>query len=166
MNSVYLLIGGNLGNRVENLDLAKSFINNKLGKIIKISSIYETAAWGITEQPDFLNQVLRVTSKLPAQKIMQIILSIENKMGRVRTQKNASRIIDIDILFYNNEIINETGLTVPHPEIRNRKFALVPLNEIAPHFVHPLLQLSMKHLLSISKDKLEVKQLPNTNTPF
>ncbi len=164
MNSVYLLIGGNLGNRVENLDLAKSFINNKLGKIIKISSIYETAAWGITEQPDFLNQVLLVESKLPAQKIMQLIFSIENKLGRVRTQKNASRIIDIDILFYNNEIINEIGLTVPHPEIQNRKFALIPLNDIAPDFLHPILKLSLKHLLSISKDKLEVKRLPNTNS--
>ncbi len=166
MNSVYLLIGGNLGNRIENFNVAKAFISSELGKIIKTSSIYETAAWGITDQPDFLNQVLLIESKLPAQKIMQLILSIENKLGRVRTQKNASRIIDIDILFYNNEIINEMGLTVPHPEIQNRKFALIPLIDIAPDFVHPILKLSLKHLLSISKDKLEVKQLPNTNSPF
>jgi len=166
MNSAYLLIGGNIGDRIKNLAKTRSFIDMGIGKIVKTSSIYETAAWGITEQPDFLNQVLLVESKLPAQKIMQLILSIENKLGRVRTQKNASRIIDIDILFYNNEIINEMGLTVPHPEIQNRKFALIPLNDIAPHFVHPILKLSLKHLLSISKDKLEVKRLPNTNSPF
>lgn len=166
MNSAYLLIGGNIGDRIKNLAKTRSFIGMGIGKIVKTSSIYETAAWGITEQPDFLNQVLLVESKLPAQKIMQLILSIENKLGRVRTQKNASRIIDIDILFYNNEIINEMGLTVPHPEIQNRKFALIPLNEIATEFVHPILKLSLKNLLSISKDKLEVKRLPNTNSPF
>jgi len=166
MNFAYLLIGGNIGDRIKNLAKTRSFIDMGIGKIVKTSSIYETAAWGITDQPDFLNQVLLVESKLPAQKIMQLILFIENKLGRVRTQKNASRIIDIDILFYNNEIINEMGLTVPHPEIQNRKFALIPLNDIAPHFVHPHLKLSLKHLLSISKDKLEVKQLPNTNSPF
>ncbi len=166
MNSAYLLIGGNIGDRIKNLAKTRSFIDMGIGKIVKTSSIYETAAWGITEQPDFLNQVLLVESKLPAQKIMQLILSIENKLGRVRTQKNASRIIDIDILFYNNEIINEMGLTVPHPEIQNRKFALIPLNDIAPDFVHPNLKLSLKHLLSISKDKLKVKRLQHTNSPF
>jgi len=166
MNSAYLLIGGNIGDRIKNLAKTRSFIDMRIGKIVKTSAIYETAAWGITEQPDFLNQVLLVESKLPAQKIMQLILSIENKLGRVRTQKNASRIIDIDILFYNNEIINEMALTVPHPEIQNRKFALIPLNDIAPDFVHPILKLSLKHLLYISKDTLEVKRLPNTNSTF
>jgi 2-amino-4-hydroxy-6-hydroxymethyldihydropteridine diphosphokinase len=166
MNAAYLLIGGNIGDRIKNLAKTRSFIEIEIGKIVKASSIYETAAWGITDQPDFLNQVLLIESKLPAQKIMQLILSIENKLGRVRTQKNASRIIDIDILFYNNEIINETGLTVPHPEIQNRKFALMPLNEITPDLVHPILKISLKHLLYISKDKLEVKRLPNTISPF
>jgi len=162
MNSTYLLIGGNLGNRIENLAMARSLIENELGKIIKASSIYETAAWGITEQPDFLNQVLLIKTKFPPEKMMQLILSIENKMGRVRTQKNASRIIDIDILFFNDEIISNENLTIPHPEIQNRKFALIPLNEIASDLVHPVFKQSIKNLLSTSKDKLQVKPLSKT----
>jgi 2-amino-4-hydroxy-6-hydroxymethyldihydropteridine diphosphokinase len=162
MNSTYLLIGGNLGNRIENLAMARSLIENELGKIIKASSIYETAAWGITEQPDFLNQVLLIKTKFSPEKMMQLILSIENKMGRVRTQKNASRIIDIDILFFNDEIISNENLTIPHPEIQNRKFALIPLNEIASDLVHPVFKQSIKNLLSTSKDKLQVKPLSKT----
>jgi len=162
MNSTYLLIGGNLGNRIENLAMARSLIEKELGKIIKVSSIYETAAWGITEQPDFLNQVLLIKTKFSPEKMMQLILSIENKMGRVRTQKNASRIIDIDILFFNDEIISNENLTIPHPEIQNRKFALIPLNEIASDLVHPVFKQSIKNLLSTSKDKLQVKPLSKT----
>ena len=158
-NSTYLLIGGNLGNRLQNLATAKAYIENELGEIIKASSIYETAAWGITEQLDFLNQVLLIKTKISAEEMMQIILSIENKMGRIRTQKNASRIIDIDILFFNDEIINKQNLTIPHSEIQNRKFALIPLHEIAADLVHPVLKQSIKDLLSTSKDKLEVKPL-------
>lgn len=159
MNLAYLLIGGNLGDRIENLASARSLVENKVGKIARASSIYETAAWGITEQPNFLNQVLLVETKLSAEKALQRILAIENKMGRIRTQKNASRIIDIDILFFNNEIIKQEDLTIPHPEIQNRKFALVPMNEIAPGMVHPIFKKSIKNLLSTSKDKLEVKLL-------
>ena len=159
MNSAYLLIGGNLGNRIENLTKAISAIEKDIGKIIKVSAIYQTASWGITEQPDFLNQVLLVTTKFSAAETMQIILSVENKMGRIRTLKNASRIIDIDILFFNDEIISQPNLTIPHPEIQNRKFALIPLNEIAPQLLHPVFKQSIQNLLSTSKDKLEVKPL-------
>lgn len=159
MNSVYLLIGGNLGNRIKNLFIANQFIEDEIGKIIKASSIYETSSWGITEQPDFLNQVLLVKTKLAAEKIMHLILAIENKMGRVRTQKNASRIIDIDILFFNDEIINKDKLTIPHPEIQNRRFALIPLNEIASELVHPIFKQSIQNLLSTSKDELQVTPL-------
>jgi 2-amino-4-hydroxy-6-hydroxymethyldihydropteridine diphosphokinase len=159
MNSAYLLIGGNLGNRIENLTKAISAIEKDIGKIIKVSAIYQTASWGITDQPDFLNQVLLVTTKFSAEQTMQIILSIENKMGRIRTLKNASRIIDIDILFFNDEIISSRHLTIPHPEIQNRKFALIPLNEIASEFIHPVFKKSIQNLLSTSKDKLKVKPL-------
>lgn len=159
MNAAYLLIGGNIGNRGENLSEARAHIENGIGEIIKTSSIYQTASWGITEQPDFLNQVLLVNTKFSAEETMQLILSVENKMGRVRTQKNASRIIDIDILFFNYEIISDQNLTIPHPEIQNRKFALIPLNEIAPDFIHPVFKQSIRNLLSTSKDKLEVNPL-------
>lgn len=159
MNSVYLLIGGNLGDRIENLLLARSYIEKELGDIVRSSSIYETASWGIAGQPDFLNQVLLVQTKYNPERTMQLILSVENKMGRVRTQKNASRVIDIDILFYNDEIIDVPGLTIPHPEVQNRKFALIPMSEIAPDHVHPVFKKTIKHLLSTSPDRLEVKVL-------
>lgn len=157
MNSVFLLIGGNLGDRAVNLTKAIQLIEEQLGKIINSSSIYETASWGITDQPDFLNQVLLVETPLPAEKIMNEILSIENKMGRIRTEKNASRIIDIDILFFNDEVIYKPSLTIPHPEIPNRMFVLIPMNEIAPDLIHPVLKKNIASLLSTSKDKLEVK---------
>jgi len=159
MNLAYLLIGGNLGDRINNLEKAATRIEKELGKIIKKSSLYETASWGITEQPHFLNQVLTVETKLSPHQLMSKILFIENKMGRIRTEKNASRIIDIDILFFNDEVIQKPGLTIPHPEIQNRRFALIPLDEIAPAMVHPLLGVTIKQLLSTSKDTLEVKLL-------
>ncbi len=140
MNLAYLLIGGNLGNRINNLNAAKKCIETEIGKVIEASSIYETAAWGNKKQPDFLNQILIVKTKLSAKEIMQKILSIENKMGRIRTQKNASRIIDIDILFFNNEIIDQPGVMIPHPEIQNRKFVLVPLAALSPNLIHPILK--------------------------
>jgi 2-amino-4-hydroxy-6-hydroxymethyldihydropteridine diphosphokinase len=161
MNEAYLLIGGNLGDRVVNLADARVNIESHLGKIIKASSMYETASWGIAGQPDFLNQVLLLETKFSAEEIMNSILSIENKMGRVRTEKNASRIIDIDILFFNDEIINRKDLIIPHPEIQNRKFALIPMNEIAADYLHPVFKQSIKNLLSTSKDQLLVKPLSN-----
>ena len=157
MNVTYLLIGGNLGDRIQNLDIARSLIEKEIGNIITTSSIYETASWGITAQPHFLNQVLLVETNFSAEETMQLILSIENKMGRVRTQKNASRIIDIDILFFNDDIIDKQHLTIPHPEIQNRKFALIPMNEIAPAHIHPVFKKSIKDLLSTSADMLGVK---------
>ncbi len=159
MNLAYLLIGGNLGDRICNLSIAKSLIEKQFGDIVTASAIYETASWGIKEQPDFLNQVLLIKTKLSSDKIMRSILSIEKKMGRVRSQKNASRIIDIDILFFNDEIIKLKNLTIPHPEIQNRKFVLIPLNEIASDVIHPVFKQSIKNLLAASKDKLEVKPL-------
>lgn len=161
MNLAYLLIGGNLGDRIVNLTRAARLVEKEIGKIVRMSSIYETASWGITGQPHFLNQVLAVETKLPAQPLLHKILFIENKMGRIRSEKNASRIIDIDILFFNDEVIEKPGITIPHPEIQNRRFALVPMDEIAPDMVHPLLKSSIKELLSTSKDKLEVKLLAN-----
>jgi len=163
MNSVYLSIGGNLGNRIENLAIVRSFIKDEVGSIVMSSSVYETGSWGIKSQPDFLNQVLLVKTKLSPHKIMQLILSIENKMGRIRTYKNASRIIDIDILFFNDEIINLPNLTIPHPELQNRKFVLTPLNEIAADLIHPVFNQSMRNLLSTSKDMLEVRLLSKSS---
>ena len=129
MNKIFLLLGSNQQNPQKQLLLAQKLVTKKIGPIKRKSAIYQTAAWGNANQPDFLNQVTIVETKLPAQKTMQIILQIEKEMGRLRTVKNAPRIIDIDILFFNKEIIAEKILTVPHPKIQNRRFVLIPLNE-------------------------------------
>jgi 2-amino-4-hydroxy-6-hydroxymethyldihydropteridine diphosphokinase len=158
MNNVYILLGSNIGNSLEQITIAKNNISNKVGEIECSSSIYVTAAWGNTNQPDFLNQVIIVKTTLSATTTLTTILNIENKMGRIRTEKNAPRIIDIDILFFNNDVITTPSLTVPHPEIANRKFVLIPLTELTPHFIHPVLQKNMKELLHICTDALAVKK--------
>ena len=160
MNSVFLIVGGNLGNRKKNLQTAATLIDGQVGTIIQSSKIYETEPWGLTDQPAFYNQVHLVKSKLDPQTIIDTILKIEKKMGRVRTIKNAARIIDIDILFFNGEIINEPNLVIPHREIPNRRFVLMPLNEIAPLLIHPVLKKNISELLSTCKDQLKVAPLP------
>ncbi|MEO9145453.1 MAG: 2-amino-4-hydroxy-6-hydroxymethyldihydropteridine diphosphokinase [Ginsengibacter sp.] len=156
MNTLFLITGGNIGNRKKNLQTAAILIEKQIGKIIHSSKIYETDAWGITDQASFYNQVHIVNSKLSAEEVIHIILKIEEKMGRIRTIKNAARIIDIDILFFNSEIINEPNLIIPHPEIVNRRFVLMPLNELAPQMIHPAYGKSIKELLSTCKDPLKV----------
>jgi 2-amino-4-hydroxy-6-hydroxymethyldihydropteridine diphosphokinase len=158
MNKIYLLLGSNQQNPQKQLQLAQKLIAKKIGPIKRKSAIYQTAAWGNTNQPDFLNQIIVVETKLPAQQIMQIILQIEKKMGRLRTVKNAPRIIDIDILFFNKEIINEEQLIVPHPQLQNRRFVLVPLNELSPNFKHPVVKKTIHHLFIHCPDKLNVKK--------
>ena len=158
MNKTYLLLGSNMGNSKEQITIAVKHIMKQVGKILRISSLYCTAAWGNTDQPDFLNCVLLIETNLNAWQTMKQVLSIEESMGRIRTKKFAPRMIDIDILFFNKAIIGEPSLTVPHPEIQNRRFALVPLNEMAPNLVHPVLKKTMHQLLLDCKDTLNVKK--------
>ncbi len=159
MNNLYLLTGGNLGDRLVNLHNAFKLIDELAGTVVKKSSIYETAAWGVRDQPSFLNQALLCTTQLTAGQILQTILLIEEKLGRKRLEKMGPRIIDIDILFCNNEIIDLPGLKVPHPEIASRRFVLEPLNEIDPAYIHPGLKRSIADLLHSCTDPLEVKML-------
>jgi 2-amino-4-hydroxy-6-hydroxymethyldihydropteridine diphosphokinase len=147
-----------MGNSTELLSNAIEEIENKIGPLLLQSNLYATAAWGNTSQPDFLNQVIKLTTNLQAAETLAIILSIEKNMGRIRTVKNAPRIIDIDILFFNNEIINQSNLIVPHPEIQNRRFVLTPLYEIAPQMIHPVLNKTIEQLLSQCPDQLAVKK--------
>ena len=147
-----------MGNSTELLSNAIEQIENKIGPLLLQSNLYATAAWGNTSQPDFLNQVIKITTNLQAAETLETILSIEKNMGRIRTVKNAPRIIDIDILFFNNEIINQSNLIVPHPEIQNRRFVLTPLHEIAPLMIHPLLNKTIEQLLSQCPDQLAVKK--------
>lgn len=158
MNKAYLLLGSNMGNSKMQLSKAVSHIEKKIGKLLRRSSLYSTAAWGNTEQPDFLNQVIIVQTELSAEQTMQQILSIEKKMGRVRTIKNAPRIIDIDILFFNKKIISQPDLVIPHPQTQNRRFVLVPLNELSPGFKHPVLKKTIHNLFIHCVDKLNVKK--------
>ena len=156
MNKAYLLLGGNIGDRLTNLEKAKELLEKQIGKIIKHSSVYETASWGNNDQPDFLNQVLLFETKLTAEQIMEQILFIENKMGRVRSEKNASRAIDIDILFFNEDIIQTKNIIIPHPQIQNRNFVLYPLNELSPQLQHPVLKKTINELLLQCNDALAV----------
>jgi len=159
MIDVFLLLGSNLGDRKEYLQKAIDLITTKLGTVAQVSSIYETEAWGKTDEPNYLNQVVEVNTTLSARQVLENILQIETRMGRVREEKWGSRIIDIDILFYGQDIINEPGLIVPHPELHNRRFTLEPLNEIAPDLQHPILKKSIFQLKSELKDNLIVKKL-------
>jgi len=158
MNTVYLLLGSNMGNSEQMLSDATNMIEKNIGKLTKSSAIYRTAAWGKEEQRDFLNQIIIVSSSLSSSTVLKEMFVIEKEMGRVRTTKNAARVIDIDMLFFNDEIIQTETLTVPHPQIQNRRFVLVPLAEIALDFIHPLLKKSSLELLSICSDKLNVQK--------
>jgi 2-amino-4-hydroxy-6-hydroxymethyldihydropteridine diphosphokinase len=159
MNMVFLLLGSNLGDRNLSLQQAIGYIGRDIAPAIKISSVYETQSWGKIDQPDYLNQVIALKTNLTARTVLEKILAIENEMGRKREEKWGSRIIDIDILFYNSAIINEPGLQIPHPELHNRRFTLEPLAEIAPDWVHPVFMKNIIELKKYLKDSLIVKKL-------
>jgi len=159
LHKMYLLLGSNLGRKKTLLKKATLLIEERIGPVADSSSLYQTAAWGKTNQPDFLNQVLEVHTSLPPLSCMAIILNIELELGRVRTEKNAARTIDIDILYYDNIILNNPILTIPHPAIAIRNFVLNPLTEISPNFIHPVHQKTNSRLLQLCPDKLNVKKL-------
>lgn len=158
MINVFLLLGSNLGNRSLFLQQADEAIGRQVGAIIKRSSVYQTQSWGKTGEPDYLNQVLLVQTALKPQQVLQHILAIEKTMGRLRAEKWGSRTIDIDILFYGDEVVNEPDLIIPHPHLHQRKFVLEPLAEIAPAYIHPVLNKSILQLNNF-KDALIVKKL-------
>lgn len=160
MNTVYILIGGNLGDSMALLQQAKDSIQNEIGEIIKESSIYESAPWGFEAEQNFLNQVIIAETDLNPQMVLKCCLEGEDKLGRVRSSSGyQSRTMDIDILFYNDEIIDEENLVVPHPKLHERRFTMEPLVEITPEFIHPRFKKSLKELLADCKDKSEVKKL-------
>ena len=156
---IFILLGSNLGDRQENLDRARQEISRSVGEIITTSSIYKTAAWGNTLQPDFYNQVIEIRSAHNPANLISSTQLIEQKMGRIREEKWGPRIIDIDILFYGDTIISIENLTIPHPEISNRRFTLLPLAEIASHFAHPVFKKSVLQLLEDCKDNLPVEKI-------
>lgn len=157
MNTAYLILGGNIGNRLQNLHKAIQLISRKAGVIAETSDIFTTSAWGNTNQPDFLNQAVCLQTPLTAADLLETLISIEQQLGRVRDhQKWTERVIDIDILFYNTDIINTTDLKIPHPFLQERMFVLVPMAQLAPMLVHPALNKNIQTLLLECTDKLEV----------
>jgi 2-amino-4-hydroxy-6-hydroxymethyldihydropteridine diphosphokinase len=149
----YISLGSNKGNREENLQKSIALLNEKAGKVIAFSSVYETEPWKMDDAMSFLNQVILLETELSAENLMDILLQIENLLGRIRTQgKYESRTIDMDILFYNNEVQTTGKVIIPHPHIQERRFVLEPLFEIAPELVHPVLKKSISQLLDECKD--------------
>ncbi len=159
MHKAYLLLGSNIGDSKKNIAIAKKEIEKQIGKILRSSSVYATAAWGNNDQPDFLNQIIVITTVYEPPYLLQLILAIEKKMGRIRTQKNAPRTIDIDILFFDKLIINEVNLVIPHPLIGERNFVLVPMNQLSPQFIHPNYHKTIHEMLLKCKDRLSVKKI-------
>ena len=156
-----LLLGTNIGNRKQNLEEAAMLVDRQVSKLVERSSVYQTAAWGVEDQEDFLNQVITFNNELEPEELLERILSIERRMGRERKEKWGPRLIDIDILFIGIEIIDTPALKVPHPELQNRRFTLEPLNELMPDFVHPKLGTTINILLANCPDTLPVTLYTN-----
>lgn len=162
MHQVFLGTGGNTGNKQENFDKVYTFIKNELGDIIQPSSVYETSPWGFESKDNFWNQVLSIETTLSPEELLLKIAEIETSFGRNRENEGySSREMDIDILYFDDEIINTEKLTIPHPLLHKRLFVLVPLAEIAPDFVHPVLKLSSLEMMNICEDKSEIRKLKN-----
>jgi len=161
MNEVYLCLGGNLGNCLTTFSKVCALIKQEIGKVTEQSSLYQSQAWGMENAPDFLNQVIKVETKISVEALLIILLEIEKKLGRERTETTTyqSRLIDVDILFFNKKIIKTKTLEIPHPRLHLRKFVLEPLNEIAPNFIHPILNKSISELLELCPDTGQVKKL-------
>jgi 2-amino-4-hydroxy-6-hydroxymethyldihydropteridine diphosphokinase len=159
MNKAYLMTGGNIGDRAAWLAKARAKIGESCGEIVSASGLYETAAWGNPNQAAFLNQALELKTPMAGKRLLETILSIEQKMGRIRDERFGPRIIDIDILLYNNEIIGDRSLQVPHPRMHLRRFVLTPLAEIAGSVIHPVLGKSIDELLMECPDDLPVRKL-------
>lgn len=158
MNIVYLSLGTNLGNKLENLQNAIHKIGT-IGKVIKISSVYQTAAWGF-ESDDFFNIAIALETPLTASRLIEVLLSFETELGRNRDNKTGyqARPLDIDIIFFNDNIINTDQLTVPHPRMHDRKFVLIPMIEITKNYKHPSLNKKLETLSADCKDTSELTQ--------
>ena len=160
-NFAVILLGANLGDKEAMFAIVENHISNHIGTCIKKSAIYTSKAWGFESNDIFYNQVLIVETEYSAHDTLLRCQAIENKCGRVRHETNGyeSRTIDIDILYFNNDIVDADDLTIPHPSLHKRKFALVPLCEVLPEYIHPILLVSNQTLLATCDDNSTVEQL-------
>ena len=161
MNTVYILLGANLGEPISQIKLSIQLINERVGNIIAQSSLYESEGWGVEDQPKFYNQILIIETALNPEECLKACQEIEIILGRIRDVKWGARVIDIDLLYFNNSIFNSPSLTIPHPYIHQRNFTLVPLVEVSPNFIHPKLNKTNAKLLFESKDNLLVNKIEN-----
>lgn len=159
LHKAFILLGSNQGQRKQFLQKACKQIAEQCGVITSESSLYETAAWGNTKQAAFLNQVVVISTNLLPDELMKTLLQIEAALGRVRTEKYGPRTIDLDILFYDELVYHSSTVTLPHPAIQDRRFVLIPLQEISPGKVHPVYRKTVTTLLKECADKLEVKKI-------
>lgn len=164
MPIAYLLLGSNQGHRENYLAAAIKSLENSIGLVTQQSALYETAAWGLEEQASFLNQVLQISTGLNPEALLIQINIIEKELGRVRKVKWGARVIDIDILYYNDLILQTDKLIIPHPQLQNRRFTLVPLVEVAPNYQHPLLLKTNQQLLAACPDDLPVTIFTTTGS--
>lgn len=164
MNIAYLLLGGNMGDREGIIAKAVSLIHASCGKILKKSSLYESEPWGFETDNQFVNQVILIETALNAEDLLQNLLNIELLLGRVRNHSAtySSRIIDIDILFFNDEVINCENLKIPHPLLHERRFTIAPMHEIAKNLTHPLLNKTIQDLLIECKDASVVTKIKDS----
>lgn len=159
MATTFILLGSNQGDRKQFLAEARRQLNAAAGSIPKESAVYETAAWGLHDQPAFLNQVLQLETSLRPEVLLTEIHRIEKSLGRVRQVKWAARVIDIDILYFDDQVIQTPRLHIPHPHLQDRRFTLLPLVEIAPDWVHPVFHKTNRQLLAECPDALAVNKL-------
>ena len=158
MNIVFLQLGGNLGDREQLLKDAILAIENRVGNIIDFSKVYESAPWRVEGQENYLNQILKVRTALLPDEVLSIVLDIEKKLGRIRLERWGERLIDIDIIFYNDSIIETPDLCIPHKHLHERMFVLTPLHNIAPEMVHPKYNKTIEELLNMCRDTELVKE--------
>ena len=158
MNQVFLQLGSNLGDREQSLIDAINMISERIGSVVSKSKVYESAPWRVDGQESYLNQIVKVETNFTARSILDCALEIEQILGRVRLEKWGERLIDIDIIFFNNDIIETSDLCIPHKHMHERNFVLEPLHEIAPEYIHPKYQKTITELLQASKDAGKVEE--------